>query len=193
MSQVNNFKSPQPDASESTAKLVALTCLTMGFYLAYRLGVMRCALRQRFDTEVLSAPLLLSYLIVTGLGLFNKNIALFMAFTARRRSEMEAAQGFDIIASLFFFAAAILLIILSFKAKTILEEKLARPLSGAGTFFFSAFYLNYALRCADASPAAAAAGLHNAAEQLERYAAMLEKGLLTREEFDAKKKALLQN
>ena len=168
MSTINELKD---EMAISTGKLIGLSIVSVGLYFLYYLSKNQDKFDKAVGKEILSGKLFLSYIITWGL------------------SDYFTAVGMTTWSSLLNFVSGVLIIVLAFKAKTALEEFSGKKMNPFATFFFTFFYINYFLNNHD--NAASVSNAPTNVEQIEKLADMLQKGIITQDEFDAKKKELL--
>lgn len=174
----------------STAKLVGLSLASGGLYLLCHLLQNQKEYKKQLGDSVLPEGLMLATIITWGLSAYAKTIAC-TTFNQKwiKQSDVNTAINWVSLSGLLNLAAGISLIILAFKMKAALEEKMQRPLNGFLTFFFNIFYINHVIDNFDKVPATVKAAVNT--DDLEKYAELLQKGILSQDEFDAKKKEIL--
>ena len=168
----------------STGKFIGLTLASGGLYFLYYIFTNRERFNKEFDKEVISNSMILGIIITYGLS----SLFTGFAFGMLNGRAKEAAAAFSMISSLLSFASTVLIILIAFKSKAVLEERTGKQMNWFFTCILTFFYINHFIK--NQSNSVAGNNSSNI-DDLEKFASMLEKGILTQDEFDAKKKELL--
>lgn len=184
------MKNLKGKTSENTFVLFGLTIATAGLYYLYYLIKNRQAIVDELGEEALPQGLFKTLVIVWGVADLCGALSLALLPDRSAYKEAVALANFG---GLFNFAITVILIILAFKTKAAIENKTNQRVSGAATFFFTFFYINDVINKDGerSNSSATVKSQESNLEDLARYNELLQQGILTQEEFDAKKKEIL--
>ena len=178
--------------AQPSGKFICLSIITLGVYTLYSLIRHQDKFNSAVGKDAISQNLMLSLVLAWGGCDLIISLAQVAEIMSSTRAGLSMAESLYSISAILGWTVSIILIVMAFNAKAALEDKFNVKLNAFWTFLFNFLYINHFLN-KPVEISVAAKNKSSNADELEKYASMFERGVLTQEEFDFKKKEILES